>query len=408
MRDELIRQKMHCLQTLCPGENRWAATRHGIRLLALLVFVGSLAGCHGSSNTKASRQTVYETKVESLHKSLHFSGVIQPISETSLTAPMEGAIQSMAFHYGQTVDEGAVVFALSSSELQKQYNDILTEYLKAKDGYTMAKSKFVGTEDLWQSGLISKNTYLSEKSSVNASRISLVQATGKLTDMLEKMGDGKSRNLSNLSFSEFDKVRNALTSSHNVIYIKTPSRGVLLYPPKTSEDKSGRLTVGSTVKSGQVLALIGDLRGIRVEIDVPEVDIDKIKPGMKASIHNVAFPRDVLQGELVAINAQASNSNSSSLPSFSAVVEVKQLTPTQQAWVKVGMSAAIELSVDSADKLLVPIAAVQHKQGESIVQVQDAKGSVHARAVITGIAQADKVVIDSGLAPGEKIVYRES
>ena len=42
----------------------------------------------------------------------------------------------------------------------------MTDYLKAKDSDTIAKAKFTGTQDLWGSGLLSKNNYLSEKSNV--------------------------------------------------------------------------------------------------------------------------------------------------------------------------------------------------------------------------------------------------
>ena len=163
--------------------------------------------------------------------------------------------------------------------------------------------------------------------------------------------------------------------------------------------------VGSTVKAGQVIALVGNLKGISVEIDVPEIDIDKIHPGMVAIISGVAFGSHQLKGQLVSVNAQASNSSNGGLPSFSAVVEVNSLTPEQQPWIKVGMSAAIELSVDSDNQLLVPIAAVKREKGNSIVAVRQAIGSIEKRIITTGSAQADSVVIESGLKAGDVVVY---
>ena len=190
-----------------------------------------------------------------------------------------------------------------------------------------------------------------------------------------------------------------------MIHIKTPSDGVLLYPPKASEDKSNRITVGSPTKAGQLLALVGDLSGIRVEIDVPEIDIDKIKPGMAATVRGVAFAKQALKGQLVTVNAQASTSNGGTLPSFSAIVEVSGLDAKQQSFVKVGMSASIELAIDSTDKLLIPIATITQKNGKSIVYVRNAKGSFSPQIVVTGAALADKVVIDSGLNVGDVIRY---
>lgn len=371
-----------------------------------LLALSLLVACNGNNNSQKKLDAkTYTVRAETVHKTLYFTGTVQPRQEYTLISPMDAVVETMPFHYGQQVKKGQVVFTLNSAELQKQYNDTLTEYLKAKDSYSIARAKFTGTEDLWQAGLIAKNNYLSEKSSLNTARVTLMQATRKLSEMLEKMGDSNYQDLSHLSFADFDKVRIALAGKHNLIYLKSPGNGVLLYPPKANDDKSARITIGATAKAGQVLGLIGDLSGISVEIDIPEVDIDKIKPGMPAIIRGVAFARQDLKGTLVAINAQASTSSGNALPSFTAIVEVKALNTQQQSLVKVGMSASIELTSDSVNKLLIPIAAVTQKHGQSVVKLVDSTGTVTERNVITGAARADKVVIDSGLNVGDVITY---
>ncbi|AAU28970.1 TPA: efflux RND transporter periplasmic adaptor subunit [Legionella pneumophila] len=376
-----------------------------LKIFSIVSLILMLVSCGSSDKPQTSSLKTYEVKPQPLHKTLHFTGTVQPIRESSLTSPMEAVVETMHFHYGQMVKKGEIVLTLNSNELQKQYNDTLTDYLKAKDSYSIAKAKFVGTEELWNAGLISKNNYLSEKSGLDTARVTLMQATRKLSEMLEKMDDKNTQNISNLSLADFDKVRKILTSNHNLIHLKAPSDGIMLYPPKSGEDKNNRVTVGSTIKSGQVIALIGDLKGISVEIDVPEIDIDKIRPGMEATISGVAFGRHQLKGKLVAVNAQASNTSTGGLPSFTAVVEVNSLTPEQQSWIKVGMSASIELNVESNNQLLIPIAAVKREKGSSVVQVQLAKGKVQKRMITTGAAQADSVVVESGLKSGDVVVY---
>ena len=376
-----------------------------VKWLLLVIFSSFMLACGGNTPHKKPVLKTCIVKTESIHKTLYFTGTVQPLQEYTLTSPIDAVVDVVHYHYGQPVKKDQVVFTLNSVELQKQYNETLTEYLKAKDSYSVARAKFTGTEDLWQAGLLSKNNYLSEKSSLNTARVTLMQATHKLSEMLEKMGDGTYRDLSHLSFAEFDKVRSALTGKHNLVQLKSPSDGLLLYPPKGSDDKASRITVGSTIKAGQALALIGDLSGIRVEIDVPEVDIDKIRIKMPAIIHGVAFAKQELKGQLLAINAQASTGNGGSLPSFTAIVEVKALDADQIERVKVGMSASIELAVDTSDKLMVPIAAVGQKNGQSVVNIVGKRGAITQRVVITGAAHADKVVIDSGLKAGDVISY---
>ena len=370
--------------------------------IALLI---NLVGCSNSTRANSHKQQTYTVKRESVHKALFFTGTIAPLQESTITSPMDCVIETMNFHYGQMVNKGDVIVTLNSTELQRQYNETLTEYLKAKDSFSVARAKFTGTQNLWDAGLLSKNNFLSEKSSLDTARVTLIQATRKLTEMLEKMDDGDEESLSKLSIAEFDKVRQALTGKHNLIHLKAPATGVLLYPPKSSDDKTGHLTTGSAIKAGQVFALVGDLTGIRVEIDVPEIDIEEIHPGMKATITGVALGKQQIKGQLVAVNGQASAASGNALPSFSAVVEVKVLTDSQRPWIKVGMSAAIELAVEGDTQLFIPIAAIRQERGASVVTVRSPNGVESTRRVVTGAADIDKVIVDSGLNEGDVVVY---
>lgn len=370
----------------------------------LIVFSVCLLSCGSHNKPNKGSANTYEVKAMPLHKSLHFTGIVQPLKENAMTAPMEAVVETMNFHYGQRVKKNDLILTLNSTELQKQYNDILTEYLKAKDSYRIAKAKFSGTQDLWKAGLLAKNTFLSEKSGLDTSKVTLMESSRKLTELLKKMDEGSFQDLATLSLSDYKKISRAFASNHHLIHLKANSEGVLLYPPK-SEDKSALISTGSAVKSGQVLALIGDLSGISIAIDVPEIDIEKIHPGMAASISGVAFGTRQLKGKLTSVNAQASNSTNGGLPSFTAMVEVKSLTPEEQQWIKVGMSAAIELSVDTNNQLLIPITAVKREKGTNFVTIQLAQGNVEKRIITTGVSQSDSVVIETGLKAGDVVLY---
>ena len=128
----------------------------------LLALMSLLVACNGTSSHKKNTEKTAKATTVTLHKTLYFTGTIQPLHESTLTSTVDAVVESMHYHYGQSVEKGDVVFTLNSAELQRQYNDTLTDYLKAKDSYTMATTKFTGTEDLWNAGLIAKNNYLNE------------------------------------------------------------------------------------------------------------------------------------------------------------------------------------------------------------------------------------------------------
>jgi HlyD family secretion protein len=380
-----------------------------IRLTLLLLLGMFFSGCKEAEKEQSKEAKTaaihYQVKEEPMHEALHFAGVVQPLHESSLTSPLDAVVQSMHFHYGQMLKKDDVILTLNSTELQKQYNDTLTEYLKAKDSYAIAKAKFMGTQELWDAGLISKNNYLNEKSGLDTAHVTLMQEARKLDEILDKADEHNAKKLSALNLSDFEEIKKVLTSSHHLIHLKAPNDGVMLYPPRSGGDaKTAKIEVGTSVKAGQVIALIGDLKGISVEIDVPETDIDKITPGMKAMITGVAFGKHQLQGKVVSVNAEASNTNNG-LPSFTAIIDVENLSAEDKPWIKVGMSASIEISVDRAKQLLIPIAAVSREKGQSIVHVLSAKGALEKRSVTTGTADQDRVVIETGLKVGDVVVY---
>jgi HlyD family secretion protein len=370
-----------------------------VMMVVLLVACGR----HPSTSKHQLKTLVIHTAI--FHEVLHFAGAVQPIRETTLTSPVDGILEKINYPFGQSVKKGAIAFVLNSTALQKQYNDALTDYLKAKDNFVMTETKFAGTDDLWKAGLIAKNNYISEMSNLNTSRITLMQARQRLFELLEKTDFQSSQELTRLNLAEFEKVQKALNGEHHLIQFKAPMQGVLLYPPLSGDMKTNRLTVGNTIKAGQALALIGDLSGIRVEIDIPEVDIDKVRPGVPAIVRGVAFKAHELHGKLISITSQASAGATGALPSFQAIIEVSPLDSEQQSWIKVGMSASVELVIDSQEQLMIPIAAVRTVHGENTVRLQMPDGTVKEHPVQTGTATASQVTILKGLKTGDVVVY---
>ncbi len=373
-------------------------------ILGALILM-SMAACDRHTSATNDKLKTFEVHASTFHEILHFTGTIQPLHENTITSPVDGILEQVHYQFGQHVKKGDIVFTLNSTTLQKQYNDALTEYLKAKDNYSIAKTKFIGTNDLWEAGLIAKNNYMSEKSNLNTAHVTLMQAWHNLSELLEKTDDPNVNDLTKLNLAEFEKVQDALSTQHHLIQFKAPIDGVVLYPPLSGDAKTNRLPVGSTIKAGQALALIGDLSGVRVEIDIPEVDIDKMKQGIPATINGVAFNQQELHGKLTTITSQAAISGASTLPSFQAVVEVATLDSKQQAWIKAGMSATVELTISRTAQLMIPIAAVHLAHGESMVRLRLPDGKSKELPIVTGTSKADQVAVLQGLKSGDVIEY---
>ena len=365
-----------------------------------LLFIGARVWFHHSPATDI-RPSSHWVTTQHLHQSLYFKGIIQPLNETVLFAPIDAVVEKISAYYGQSVHPGDVVFTLKSRTLEKKYNDAFLDYLNAKDGFHIAQVQFNSIQELWDMGLMSKNDYVSEKSSLNRARLTLLQSTQTLADMRKIMG--YQNDLSTLDQAVFNKIQQTFNQPHHLIRIEAPTSGVLLHAPKSSDAKNP-LAVTDKVVAGQTLAIIGDITGIHVTVDIPEMGIAKIHMGMPALVTGVALGKERLIGKMVHIDTQASLGPSG--PSFSATVEVARLSVKQRASIKIGMSVAVELIDSQEDQLLIPIAAIQPMGEDAVVTVQNQDGSCEQRRVKTGTATANQVVIQQGLKPGERIVYR--
>lgn len=338
---------------------------------------------------------------------LYFSGEIRPIRVAAVAASADAMVKEMKFQYGALVTKDQVLVVLSSEQQKKEYDDVLTQFLKAKDALDVAKAKFAGTEELWQAGLVSENSYKGDKSTLFSNRIAFLQAKLKLVQMAKKVKDIRADNVLNLSLNDFDKVRSLLEKNKSIILLRSPFDGIALLPESGSDKKEIR--EGSQIKNSEVITLIGDISGLSILIKVPEINIEKIKPGMKAVVTGVAFPGLSLDAKLESINAQANASSGAAggLPIFSARVVIPKLTEAQKTAIKVGMSASVTINLSDKKRLMIPIEAVQQKQNKVVVKVKQKNGEVKEVEIKTGYSNGTEVAVESGLSVGETIVWQQ-
>lgn len=340
-------------------------------------------------------------KKNSIVKPLFFSGIINPINTTSVTSPSEGVISKLNFVFGDKVEKDQVMLILDSSAVEKDYQNALTDYLRAKEKFFVDESKFKETKMLFDLGIVPKNEFDSVQSAFNHANVAFLQATYKLNAVM-KAAHIDAEGITGLDISDVKAVDAALKVRYNCVKIPAPSAGVALAAPKRSED-SGGLSVGSHVKQGDVLVLVGDMSGIALNIAVTEIDVRDVRVGQQAIITGAAFPELQLTGEVTHIDAQAESSYRSGLPLFPVKIEVKKLTEQELAILRVGMSAKIKLQITMPGFLSVPIKAIS-KRGQQAVVTRVVNGEKEQVIVNTGRATTDSVEILDGITEGEQIV----
>jgi len=375
-------------------------------MLKWIIIVLSISTLAFGADDEKKEQGLYTVKKQKLTRSLFFSGTVKPIRVKNVTSPIEGVVVEKLFDYGQPVKEGEPLVKLNSTSLEKEYHQALKVYLDTKEKFFIEQDKFRGEERLYELGITSDEDIRGKKSSLNNSNISYLQSLYNLDETIKK-GEQITDDVTKLDIADVEAVDKALKLKYNFLSVPAIGDGIALLPSDSGSRDSRGIEVGSQLKLGDVIAVIGDLSGLSFDVHVTEVDVGQVKPGQKVFITGVAFPKYRLEGEVKRIDSQASSSMGSGggLPTFGVKIEIAELNPDQLRIIKMGMSAKIQLNIEQEGGIEVPIVAVHENEEDGSAYVMLMKEDKPTQTqVLTGQTEQEMVEILVGLKEGDQIV----
>ena len=199
-----------------------------------------------------------------------------------------------------------------------------------------------------------------------------------------------------VSKQQMDEVRSQLASAQS-------QRTLLRMQLSKSAVRSGRAGVVANVFAerlefvgpGQPIIQVVDLRDMIVEAHLAETEIAGVAQGAAAEVELDALG-ETFAGAVEAIVPAADKD------SKTFTVRVAVQNPDQK--ILVGMSARVRINVGKLEGVIaVPQSAViEGKDGRSVFVAVD--GKARQRAVTLGAVDGERVVIESGVAPGERLV----
>lgn len=423
---------------------RWGASAV---VLVLILGVGFYAWNYGPETTgtgagsgaaEASRGAFTTLVVEPgpISSTITVAGQLAPRREVEVTSPIEGTIAAVYFQYGEEVAEGERLLDLDTTEVRIDHRNAQVAHIRARDrleelenwsdhvevsrarrvvsrariDLEARQNRLAQTTFLLEQGLIPASEHEAAKREYDNQFLDLQSATEDLQVVLDKgAADAEVARL---------ELENALARLRNLeevmrnATVYAPLTGVIMHPERSGGGAQGsegaqRLAKGEAVKQGEHLVSIGDLDGFTVIGMVDEIDVTTIQLGRPASIVGDAFPGVELQGEIVRVSSQASQSDERrGLPSFEVAASVRGLTADQRRQLRFGMSATLEVvAYDRTDALLVPIDAVDFLDNRARLRVKDrAGGTVRHADVVTGVTNLDSVEIIAGIEAGDEIM----
>jgi HlyD family secretion protein len=403
----------------------------GSLLGVLLLFLGlHQAGYIGG--TDAQKVAIEEVGKQDIIETVSAGGKIYPVAEVKISPDVSGEIMDLYVEEGDSVRKGQVLATINSTIYKSMVNkanaqlnqtrstvsnaNALTQQSKAQ--LEQATSTFLRNRELFEEKVISAVEFETAEAAYKSAQASYKAA------------------LENIKGNQFG----VAGAQANVSEAVQSLRRTTIYSPMTGIVsklfiKKGERVVGTAQMAGTEIMRVANMSKMKVDVEVGENDIPKVKIGDTANIEVEAYPNINFKG-LVTQVSQSGSSIGMQQSMSSLTDQVTNYTVSVELLVdsytnlieqnkgnfpfRPGMSATVEIWTKYQRQVLaVPINAVTTREEEEedktsskkstqkimeYVFVVNDKNLAELRAVKTSIQDNQYIQVDNGLKEGEKVI----
>jgi membrane fusion protein (multidrug efflux system) len=325
-------------------------------VLAIFLILISLAGCRDSESraqpeesrnqVKAVRVSVVKVTPVPIHDILVLPGETEAWQDIVVAADTSGRVEWIGTREGTTVKKGELLAMFDVSALKAALD-------RAQAALKLADDLYKRRQQLFESKIITRE-----------------ELDRSLTE----------QTLANASFQQAQV-------EHERGFLRSPISGVI-----------NHLFVdeGEFIERGKAVADLVNVDKIKINVNIPELDVRYLSVGQKTKVKIDAFPDRPLSGNIdfVAYKADVTTKT----------FRVKVLINNPQHAIRPGMIARVAfLRRTIPDALVAPLFALVDKGGERILFVEK-DGKAHARTVSIGVIEGDRVQITNGLNLGDNLI----
>ncbi|MGE6699497.1 efflux RND transporter periplasmic adaptor subunit [Hyphomonas sp. NPDC076900] len=305
---------------------------------------GGQAGAPPPSSVFAepAREQVFTNRVEAI-------GTLEPNERVDLTLTASDRVTALYFEDGDRVKKGSTLLSLAQRE-----QVALVE--SAEADLAQARQDLARIEPLAERGAVSS-------SELDMARRNVSTAAAQLR---------------------------AVQSRQNDRVLVAPFDGVLGFR---------RVSVGSLIRPGDVVATLIDDSVMRLEFAVPSAFIRVLRPGLEIEASTGDLPGQVFAGTVDSID--------NAIDPITRSVRVRAKVPNPSGILKSGMYMSVGLQTEPRRAMSVPEVALQPRGPDTFVWVADSSGAqtVARRVKIEpGLRHNGRVEVVSGLTAGQMVI----
>lgn len=368
-----------------------APTRRRRRLIIILLLI--LAGAAILLKLFFSRSVEIETATVSLQYPsssftlLNASGYVVAQRKAALAAKATGRLEWLGVEEGSRVKKGEIIARLEGRDSEAARKQSAASVGSAAALRDQAEVEFKDAlralkraKDLLAQGVVSQADYDAAETRVDRSKASLAASGANLA------------------------VSNAALDSADVYVdytrIRAPFDGVVL--TKNADVGDIVTPLGAAANAKASVVTIADLASLRVEVDVSESSLEKVKLGQACEILLDALPQNRFKGVVHSIVPTADRSKATVMVKVSFLDHDPRILPEMSAKV-----AFLERAVKSGEqqpKIMLPKNAFFKRDGANFVYLL--KGDRVSETRVEIIEGAGDLIEVRGVKPGDKVAVK--
>ncbi len=158
----------------------------------------------------------------------------------------------------------------------------------------------------------------------------------------------------------------------------------------------------SSYGSGTELLILADMDQPVFRGTVGEIDVGRLRAGMRAELDIGALPAVVVAGELIEVSLRSRSVNNAT------VFDVKlSVTPPEGLVLRSGYSAVARIELARVEQVpVLPERLVEYRGEQAFVLVADEEGGATEREIVAGLSDGLTVEIVEGLGEGDAALER--
>ena len=349
-------------------------------IVVLVVVTITVVAFSGNSSKKENERKTVTVKRENIVDKALAVGSIEPVNEIEVKAKVSGVVGKLYADVGDFVKAGDPLLEVKPDptplELAQAKRDVEMATIELE---TLAKD-LERNKQLKSQNLISDYQFEELEQKYDEAKLRQ-QISKERLDLIEK---GKAK----IADTDIETV------------VKAPLTGSILEKNVYLGDPVVPLT---SYQPGTALMRMADMEDLIFKGTVDEIDVGKIKEGMKCELQVGALPGKTITGHVTLISLKAKKEDNTTV----FPIEIK-IDETNNTVLRAGYSANAHIIIARRDSVLaIPERVVTFRNDSAFVKLPVGEEGSEERYIKTGLSDAILIEVIEGLKENDVVLEKE-